>query len=865
MVTVLLALACLAPPVAGGSAPATTGTTPTTNTAVAARYDASPLAFEANMGQAEAGVSFVAHGKGVAFALSPDAFTLALGGQHSAKEQTAMVAPSATLRIAFAGANPAPTLAAEDALPGVANYLIGNDPAQWQTNVPTSGKVRYRDLYPGIDLTVYGTNGGGGLEYDAIVAPGAAPSAFALAITGAETVMLDEATGELVLTTGAGEVRQHAPVAYQEVNRARVPVAAQYDMRGDGTVGFAVGAYDDALPLVIDPTVALAYSTYLGGMGGDYSYGIAADSTGAAYVTGYTTSMNFPTTAGAYGTMLRGNSNAFVTKLSSTGARVYSTYLGGGGTDIGNAIAVDGTGNAYVTGSTNGGFPTTSNAYETNYSGDEVSAFVTKLNAAGTALVYSTYLGGGSTDGGLGIAVDASGLVYVTGYTNGYFPVTPYAYQTNRPGNGDVFIAKLDLTQTSAAALVYATYLGGTGKDDGYAIAADNAGVVYVAGSTTSTNFPVAPTMPAPGAFQPTYGGGAGGTNGDAFVTKLDTTKQGSAALVYSTYLGGAGDERATGIAVDGNGNVYVTGTTGSTNFPITAASAYQPVLGGNTAAFVVKLDTTKRGAASLAYSTYLGGSSDDSGISIAADNSGNVYVTGSTRSTNFPIAPNPGAVQTTYGGGTAFGGDAFVTKLDTTKSGAASLVYSTYLGGAGNDAGNGIAIDGSGDVYVTGSTDSINFPVTSGTTFGGTIDAFVTKLSFTSAPLLTLSPTTLPATGVNASYSHTITATGGTGPYTYVVTSGALPPGLTLSATGVLSGTPTMAGSYPFTVTATDSMGNTGSQQYTLVVAVPNPTPQPLPTRAPMGNPIAAPPTHLPGAAMSAGSPTPLPQPTRH
>ena len=286
-----LLLASLTAMTARAVAPTTTipGVTDTAHAGAAARYGTLPLAFEVNAGQADAGARFVAHGGGFALALAPDAFTLAVRGQQPAASSGD--ATETAIRFAFAGANPRPALMSEQPLPGMANYLVGNDPAQWHTNVPTSARVRYTGLYPGIDLTVYGT-GGGGLEYDALVAPGADSTAFALAISGVNTVTVDEATGDLVLATDVGEVRQHAPVAYQEMNGQRQAVASRYAVRADGTVGFAVGAYDAALPLVIDPS--LVYSTYLGGTGSDAGYGIAVDTSGNAYITGLPSARTFP-------------------------------------------------------------------------------------------------------------------------------------------------------------------------------------------------------------------------------------------------------------------------------------------------------------------------------------------------------------------------------------------------------------------------------------------------------------------------------------------------------------------------------------------------------------------------------------------
>jgi len=482
-----------------------------------------------------------------------------------------------------------------------------------------------------------------------------------------------------------------------------------------------VGMYDTIRPVVIDPV--LVYSTYLGGGGTDQSVSIAVDSSANAYVTGFTFSTNFPTTPGAFQTTL-GGADAFVTKLNATGtALVYSTYLGGSGGEEGFSLTVDSSGNAYVTGGTSSvNFPTTPGAFQTTFHGGGVDAFVTKLNATGSALVYSTYLGANGGDEAFGIALDSARNAYVTGETNSItFPTTPGAFQTLSPGsffrNDDAFVTKINSTGT---ALIYSTYLGGSRADDGgRGIIVDPSGNAYVTGFTFSTNFPTKGAGFSL-AFQRTLGGGA-----DTFVTKVNAT---GSALVYSTYLGGGGNDESFGIALDSARNAYVTGFTFSTNFP-TTPGAFQTTLGGGADAFVTKLNFL---GSALFYSTYLGGNQDENFIfgfsqegSITVDSSGNAYVTGDTTSLNFPTTR---AVQTTLGGSL----DAFVTKLSFSGD---ALIFSTFLGGSVGDVGIGIALDSSNenDVYVTGRTFSGNFPTTPGafqTTFsGGFGDAFVTKI----------------------------------------------------------------------------------------------------------------------------------------
>jgi hypothetical protein len=363
---------------------------------------------------------------------------------------------------------------------------------------------------------------------------------------------------------------------------------------------------------------------------------------------------------------------------------VYSTYLGSNVHDQGQSIAVDGAGNAYVTGWTrSANFPTKNALYPGNFFGDDnlLAAFVVKLNttASGEAsLVYSTYLGNSFGNKGLGIAADSTGNAYVTGHTRGVFPTTITtppdvfgAYQPTRPPSAspwDVFVTKLN---PSGSKLLYSTFLGGSAAEEGLGIAVDALGNAYVTGNTQSTNFPLV------NAFQTTKGGGS-----DVFVAKVNTTASGAASLVYSTYLGGSNsnaNEQGEDIAIDTSGNAYVIGTTNSLDFPL--QNPYQTSCGDNCLdAFVAKLDTTASGAVSLVYSTYLGGNDSDSGFGIAVDSSGNAYVTGTTRSTNFPIAPigNP-PLNPAYPTKNS-GDDAFVTKLSPTGS---ALLYSTFLGGS--------------------------------------------------------------------------------------------------------------------------------------------------------------------------------------
>jgi hypothetical protein len=636
-------------------------------------------------------------------------------------------------------ANPAAAVIAADELPGKTNYLIGSDPKKWRTDVPNYAKVECRSVYPGIDLVYYGNQRE--LEYDFVVAPGAAPDAIQLDFqtdhgqsTPRNPLRIAE-NGDLVAPIEGGEVRVHKPVAYQlDAAKQKRYIAAGYALRPSGVL-FALGAYDRTRPLVIDPV--LGYSTYLGGANdeNDESYGeIAVDLHGNAYVTGDTDSYNFPTKNPLQPAHApTDDSDAFIAKLSADGSSlVYSTYLGGNGMDSPGAIAVDLAGNVYVAGNTlSTDYPVTPGAFQTTYKGTGVhlygDGFVTKLNANGSSLVYSTYLGGSSDDYVDGIALDLAGFAYVTGTTSsGDFPSTPGAFQTKFGGNGagsfgDAFVAKLNAKGTG---LVYSSFLGGSDDDGALGIAIDVFGNAYVAGSTNSTNFPV-----TPGAVQTIFG-----TNWDGFVAKLNAT---GSKLIYSTYLGGSDYDQCGPVALDGFGNAYVVGNTFSTNFPV-SAEAFQKVFHGSGPrvdgdGLVAKLNAT---GSKLIYSTYLGGSGDDYPTGLVVDFLGNAYVTGWTNSIDFPVTP--GAFQTVFGGiGPTLYGDALLTVLNPEGS---ALRYSTYLGGTGDDRAAGIARDLAGNIYLSGATNSADFPVTPGAfqpIFGGSGsapeksgDAFVTKFN---------------------------------------------------------------------------------------------------------------------------------------
>ena len=675
-------------------------------------YGRLPLAFEANEGQADNRVQFLARGSGFGLFLTSGDAVLVL--RRPGADDT-------SLRMTLVGARSDVHGIGRDALPGRSHYLIGNDATKWRTNITTYARVEYADIYPGINLSYYGAQRS--LEYDFVVAPGADPLRIVLAFDGSNRVEIDRA-GQLILHTPSGVVVSRAPVLYQDIDGVRRSVDGGYHRRRDGRIVFRVGKYDRRRPLVIDPV--LGYSTYLGGSGAESAHAVAVDANGNAYVTGMTTSVDFPVSGTAFqtvsgGAVSLGGGDAFVAKIGPAGTSLqFATYLGGSGDDIGRAIAVDASGNVYVGGSTSSNdFPATQNALQ-DVLGGSSDAFVTVLNSTGSSLEYSTYLGGSAADDAYGLALDAAGNIYVAGSTaSGNFPtLNPFQSTLRALANG--FVTKLDPSQTGAASLVYSTYLGGTGSETGFGIAVDASNRAYVTGSTVSSDFPV-----TTGAFQTTFGGAR-----DVFVTELDST---GSALVYSTYIGGTATDEGHAIAVDGSG-VYVAGFAASTDFPTT--NGYQSTKGGFADAFVLKLDPTKTGSAGLVYSTFLGGNDDDYGLGLAVDATGSVYVAGYTWSTNFPTK---NAIQSSLTGSTA----AFVAKLDPASGGVASLVYSTYLGGSSFDFGSAVAADAAGNAYVVGETDSTDFPTTAGavqTTFAGGVgvgggDAFIARVDSANSP----------------------------------------------------------------------------------------------------------------------------------
>jgi len=756
-----------------------------------ASYRALPLRFEPAAGPPDAPRSFVARGGGYRLALTADEALIA----------APPALPRAVVRVKLIGADAGAPATTPEPLPGKSNYLIGNDPARWRTNVPTYQRIGYRDVYPGVDVVYYGSQGQ--LEYDFIVAPGADPGRIRMAVEGAETAALD-AAGDLVLQAGGGELRLRKPVLYQEVAGSRREIAGGFLLANNPQsairnpnaieVGFQIGAYDASQPLVIDPVI-LNYSTTFSGGGEEEAWGIAVDPAGNAYVAGWTSSVNFPTASPLQAGNAGGTYDAFVAKLSPSGTVLYSTYLGGSGWDFALGIAVDASGNAYVAGFTHStNFPATPGAFQQTYRGSLSDcpdpqcghAFVAKLNPTGSALVYSTYLGGGggAPDAALGIAVDSSGSAYVAGWTaNPDFPVTPGAVQTSFAGYvagvhiGSAFVTKLN---PSGSGLVYSTYLGGSanpvGSEGSWAtgIALDASGNVYVTGGADSTNFPV-----TPGAFQPVHKG-TGIANDNGFVSKINAA---GSALVYSTYLGGSYFNSGMGIAVDSSGNAIVAGTTSSTDFP--TANPYQAANAGGQDAFVTKLNASGSG---LVYSTYLGSAGTDGAWGVAVDGSGNAYVSGFLW---------------------IGGGPALLAKF----SAAGALADSYSLSTAGRAGALGVALGSSGNVYLSGfnsftTPDFTNCPLIA-TPELTPHHAFVAKVQVQA----TSSTNPLPA----ISSLSPAGATAGDAGFTLTVIGANFLPGSVVRWNGADRGTTYVSGSQLSATISANDIGTAGTAQVTV------------------------------------------------
>jgi uncharacterized protein (TIGR03437 family) len=666
----------------------------------------STIAFEPNQGQADRQARFLARGPGYDLVLNSG--------------EAAMARGAGVLRWRFVGARERAPAELLEPLSSYSQYYLGD----FRARVPRYGRLRFREVYPGVDVVYYGR--GGELEYDLVVAPGADPGRIRLAFDGVQDVRLSP-EGDLVLATAGGEIRQRRPVVEQDGRR----IPASYALFGGRQVGFRLGRYDRSRPLVVDPI--LRFASYLGGAGDDAAAGVALDTTGNIYIVGNTTSTNFPRfPANQPGP--RGGREIFVMKLNPAGAGVsFSIYLGGGADDSAAGVAVDAAGNILVAGTTSSqNFPGPGGGLR-----GPTDGFVARLDPTG-GLLSTVYIGGSGEDSVNAVAVDAAGNAYVTGATNSSdFPTSSGALRTFPAGGGDAFVVKI----APGSGVAYSTFLGGILADQGLAIAVDGAGNAYVTGATFSTNFPTvnphqAVCFPSPTPFS---------SCADAFVAKINPA---GTALVYSTYLGGGGNDAGRAIAVDSVGNAHVSGVTNSINFPVHA-----PLQGANSGGAQDLFVTRFNANGGLIYSTYVGGSGDDAPAGVAIDRGGNTWIAGSTTSTNFPVA------EALRGSCPAPCADAFLTQVNAAGTG---LVFSTFLGGSAAERGLGLALDAVGAAYVVGETFSPNFPVTQGAVQiipAGRTDAFLIRIGDPNpAPVLaSLEPISIAA----GNFGFTLTVNG--------------------------------------------------------------------------------------------------------
>jgi uncharacterized repeat protein (TIGR01451 family) len=786
-----------------------------------------PMSFEANHGQTDKRVKFLSRGAGYTLFLTANGAVMALqnampiaaadqavpsasggmilGGPIAQASQTRP--GESILNLQVVGADPQARVSGANKQDSKSNYFIGNDPKKWHTHVPNYGRVQYAGIYPGVDLIYYGNQQQ--LEYDFVVAPKADPSVIGLGFgSGAngrgKVATRIENNGDLVAQLEGGDVRFHKPVIYQtDARHQKTFVDGRYVVKSNGNVGFEVAEYDHSRKLVIDPV--LTFASYLGGSNEDISLGLTIGVRfGYIIIAGSTRSADFPL-VGQLENYHPGTCgglpcrDVFLSKFNPNGASLfYSTYIGGSNDDVAYAVTQDQYGDLFGAGYTlSTDFPVTANARQKTYGGGVVTGdgFAFYSDSRGDKFTYCPYVGGSGEDQVFSEVVDANLNAYLVGYTSSSdFKTSPAAYQKTCPLTragtcSTAFVLKLS---PSGSGAVYSTYLGGSNGlgEAGYGIAIDSAFNAYVTGVTGSPNFPVGPS-----AYDKTCGtdGQCNGTF-DGFVTVMNAA---GTALNYSTFLGGSGADYAAGIALDTFNNIYVSGGTVSTDFP-TTSGAGQKTFGGKSASCVLGVgnpcgDVTvtrfsNKGA--LVYSTYLGGSKDeDPGISMAVDSSGNAYVTGTTTSSDFPVIS---PFQTGYGGGPS---DAFLTKITPT----GGFGYSSYLGGNGLDAAYRTAVDGTGAVYVTGTTLSTNFPVTSlafqkkcgtdGNCNGGLSDAWVAKVvSSADLSVANSGPSTV-TTGGTITYTISVKNMGPE-TATSVVMTDATPTGTTFASVATTNGT---------------------------------------------------------------------------
>lgn len=720
---------------AGNISSASTGFAAAPEQGIKAVYRTLPLQFIKNEGQLGSKVLFYEKGIERSTYFAKDGIYLSLMRSDN----------TGYLKISPVEGNPEPEVSGEHILPGIVNYLSGNEQRKWKTNLPAYKQIAYRNVYKNIDIKYYGNNSQ--LEHDIIVMPGGDPSQVKFTCAGITGLLIND-DGDLVIAQNGSELRHRKPYIYQEINGKRIEVQGSFHLYDKNTYGFQVASYDKDHTLIIDPV--LEYSTYLGGSDLEWGYDLATDNAGNVYIAGFSSSIDFPLHNALQPQYGGGNWDVFVAKINPAGnGLVYSTLLGGSGHDSAKGIVVDSAGNAYIAGYTKSEDFPVKGAIQPKIGGRS-DAFVAKLNPDGNALVYSTYIGGSDDDEANQIALDPAGNVYVTGDTSSPdFPVKG-AIQPKIGGKADAYVTKIN---PAGDAIVYSTYFGGTKKERGSSITIDVSGNACITGDTASRD------MLVKNAFQPKLSGKI-----DVFVAKINPAGD---TLVFSSYLGGSDYDEAYGIVSDSSGNIYLSGNTASQDFPV--KNPLQPKLAGSYDVFLTKLSPA---GDMIIYSTFLGGSDKDENYALALDTEDNVYLTGYTVSDDFPLK-NPLNQQE------AGKGDAFISKIDSTGN---LLLYSTYMGGNRLDFCSGIAVDKEGSVYLTGYTASPDFPLKGSfqSNIKGARDAFASKLNskemvaadlsvaMTSSPLIV-------ETGKNITYTIMI-ANKGTDKATGVTLINALP-----------------------------------------------------------------------------------------
>lgn len=670
------------------------------------------IVFEENAGQFPAAVRYLARAGGSNIFLTNTEAVYVLpmeNGPAAADVDRPTTRRAHALRMRFAADDRNVSTIPSNAVEQTTNYFIGSNEDVWRTNIANYRQLDITNVSDGIDIRWHAL-ASGALQYDFIVSPGADSERAQLTFEGADSLEID-ADGGLLIATPAGTIRQARPYTYQDDDngqRVEIPSSFRID---DDAVRFNIGEYDRLRPLIIDPTVLinnLSYSTLMGSFGDDVANDIAVDTNGCTYITGRTTSPTYPTTAGTFDTTANGNEDVFVTKLNSSGTGiVFSTFLGGTFFDEGRGIRIDTTGNIYIAGAAATAFPTTAGSYDTTFNGGS-DGFIAKLNPTGSSLLYSTFFGTSSIDYVEDLAIDALGNVYVAGRTSDTIldlPTTVGAFDETHNGIDDGFVAKFNDTGSS---LVYSTFLGGSEIDTALNIEVNTSGEAFVAGVTTdsATDFPA-----VVGSYDTTHNGVT-----DFFVSKVNAA---GSALIYSTFIGGPGIDNVTAMNIDAVGSVYVAGTV-APGYPTTPGVFDTTVAGSNE----IGLSKLSPSGATLQYSTFVGGTGGENANDIAVDRFGNVTLVGTNFGGDYPTTA--GAFDTTPNGGS----EAILT---TVNQNATALIVSTYIGGAGNELANAVAIDMNGNAYLAGQTsaNATQYPTTPDayqTFHGGALDAFVSK-----------------------------------------------------------------------------------------------------------------------------------------